>query len=132
LAKGEGHMIIGIGCDIIEVSRIEKALGKQKFTEKVFTEREIKYCFARGVHQSQSYAARYAAKEAVAKALGSGFRGGSLQEIEVINNSMGKPEIKLSGKFQTLAKEKGCTNIHLSLSHVKEMAMAQVVLEGKL
>ncbi len=125
-------MIIGIGCDIIEVSRIEKALGKQKFAEKVFTEREIKYCAARGVQQSQSYAARYAAKEAIAKALGSGFRGGSLQEIEVINNSRGKPEIKLSGKFESFAKEKGCIKIHLSLSHVKAMAVAQVVLEGKL
>ena len=124
-------MIIGIGCDIIEVSRIEKALSNHKFTEKVFTEREINYCTARGVQRSQSYAARYAAKEAVAKALGLGFHGGSLQEIEVINDRMGKPEIKLSGEFQTLAKEKGCTNINLSLSHVKEMAIAQVVLEGE-
>ena len=120
MKKGEYPMIIGIGCDIIEVSRIEKALGKQKFAEKVFTEREIKYCAARGVQQSQSYAARYAAKEAVAKALGSGFRGGSLQEIEVINNSMGKPEIKLSGKFQTLAKEKGCENFRRALSKTKQ------------
>jgi len=132
LAKGVCPMIIGIGCDIIEVGRIEKALGNHKFMEKVFTEREIKYCAARGVQQSQSYAARYAAKEALAKALGLGFHGGSLQEIEVINDSMGKPEIKLSGKFKTFAKEKGCTNINLSLSHVRKMAIAQVVLEGEL
>ena len=125
-------MIIGIGCDLIEINRIEKALTNPRFAEKVFTVGEIQYCQARGIQKNQSYAARYAAKEAVAKALGSGFRGGSLQEIEVINNSMGKPEIKLSGKFESFAKEKGCIKIHLSLSHVKAMAVAQVVLEGKL
>ena len=125
-------MIIGIGCDLIEINRIEKALTNPRFAEKVFTVGEIQYCQARGIQKNQSYAARYAAKEAVAKALGSGFRGGSLQEIEVINNSRGKPEIKLSGKFESFAKEKGCIKIHLSLSHVKAMAVAQVVLEGKL
>ena len=125
-------MIIGIGCDLIEISRIEKALANPRFAQKVFTVGEIQYCQARGIQKNQSYAARYAAKEAVAKALGSGFRGGSLQEIEVINNSRGKPEIKLSGKFESFAKEKGCIKIHLSLSHVKAMAVAQVVLEGKL
>ncbi|MDD4320560.1 MAG: holo-ACP synthase [Acidaminococcaceae bacterium] len=123
-------MIIGIGCDLIEISRIEKALANPKFAEKVFTAEEIKYCIARGKQKNQSYAARYAAKEAVAKALGTGFRGGSLQDVEVVKDSMGKPEVKLSGIFATLAKERGCTNIHLSLSHVKELAMAQVVVEG--
>ena len=66
-------MIIGIGCDIIEVARIEKALSKPKFIEKVFTKEEIKYCISRGAQKSQSYAARYAAKEALAKALGIGI-----------------------------------------------------------
>jgi holo-[acyl-carrier protein] synthase len=131
-ADGGCSMIIGIGCDIIEVRRIEKAIGNPKFTEKVFTKSEIKYCTARGAQKSQSYAARYAAKEALAKALGTGFHGGSLHEIEIINNSMGRPEIKLSGTFQKFAKENGCTNINLSLSHVKEMAIAQVVVEGEL
>jgi len=123
-------MIIGIGCDIIEVARIEKALSKPKFIEKVFTKEEIKYCISRGAQKSQSYAARYAAKEALAKALGIGIHVGSLKEIEVINNIMGKPEIKLSGVFQSFAKENGCTKISLSLSHVRELAIAQVVVEG--
>lgn len=123
-------MIIGIGCDLIELSRIEKALINPKFVEKVFTAEEIKYCTARESQKTQSYAARYAAKEAVAKALGTGFRGGSLHEIEVVNDSMGKPEVQLSGFFAALFKERGCRKIHLSLSHVKTCAMAQVVMEG--
>lgn len=123
-------MIIGIGCDLIEIPRIERALDRARFVEKVFTAEEIKYCEARGIQKNQSYAARYAAKEAVSKALGTGFRGGSLLDIEVVNNGMGRPEIRLRGAFAALAEERGCKNIYLSLSHVKECALAQVVVEG--
>ena len=127
---GGCKLIIGIGCDLIEISRIEKALANPRFAQKVFTVGEIQYCQARGIQKNQSYAARYAAKEAVSKAFGTGFRGGSLLDIEVVNNSMGKPEIKLKGVFATLAEECGCKNIYLSISHVKACAMAQVVVEG--
>lgn len=122
-------MIIGIGCDIIEIERIKKAIAREAFMKKVFSEQEIAYCQRRGKQQYASFAARFAAKEAAVKALGTGFRGGSLTEIEVCNDELGKPIIVLSGFYGELAEKKGVKNCQLSLSHCKETAVAYVVME---
>lgn len=123
-------MIIGVGCDIAEVSRMKSALNLERFASRIFTTLEREYCEARGRQKNASYAARFAAKEAVLKALGTGLRGGRLTDIEVYNDCMGKPCLRLSGYFAALAEERGVTRVHLSMSHTKDLAMAQVVLEG--
>ena len=123
-------MIIGIGCDIIEINRVEKAVQNDSFKKRVFTEAEIAYCESRGKQQFASFAARFAAKEAVLKALGTGLRGGELIEIEVLNDELGCPQMSLRGYYEELAKSKGVGKIHVTLSHSKDSAMAYVVLEG--
>ena len=121
-------MIIGIGTDIIEVERVSKANGKEAFKKKIFTEREIAYCESQ--KKEESYAARFAAKEAFFKALGTGWRDGmGITEVEIVNNELGKPEIALSGKAKEIFEAKGGTHIHVSLSHIKSMAIAYVILE---
>lgn len=122
-------MVIGVGCDIIEIERISRAIGRAAFVRRVYTAEEIAYCQGRGQQADASFAARFAAKEAVLKALGTGLRGGSLQEIAVTNNALGKPEVHLSGYFASLAEQLNVKNIKISLSHSKEMAMAYVVME---
>ncbi|HIU64563.1 MAG TPA: holo-ACP synthase [Candidatus Avacidaminococcus intestinavium] len=124
-------MIIGVGCDLVEVARVQKAASNKAFLQKVYTPREIEYCLQRGSHVWESFAARFAAKEAVAKALGSGFRKGALTEIEVINDNVGQPKLQLNGAFLVFAESLGCKNYHISLSHTKDYAMAQVILEGE-
>ena len=123
-------MIIGIGCDIIEINRVEKAVQSDSFKKRVFTEAEIAYCESRGKQQFASFAARFAAKEAVLKALGTGLRGGELVELEVLNDELGCPQMSLRGYHEELAKSKGVGKIHVTLSHSKDSAMAYVVLEG--
>ncbi len=123
-------MIIGIGCDIIEIARVKKAVQRQAFQCRVFSAGEIAYCSNRGQQQYASFAARFAAKEAVLKAFGTGFRGGSLTEIEVCNDEMGRPEIKLSGYYKELAEKCGVRKCHLSLTHSRDNAAAYVVMEG--
>ncbi|WP_425060254.1 Holo-[acyl-carrier-protein] synthase [Sporomusa carbonis] len=125
-------MIIGIGIDVIEISRIGAAIEQESFVKRVFTADEAKYCRSRGVQQAASFAARFAAKEAVAKALGSGFAAGKIKDIEVVTTPGGKPSIVLHGSFARLAGRLGVTNIHISLAHAQEYAVAQVVLEGGL
>ena len=122
-------MIIGIGCDIIEIERIKKALTKENFAQKFFTEREILYCKARKVQSASSFAARFAAKEAVVKALGTGFREGEFKEIEILNDELGKPYVKLYGSYKNLAEARGVKKIHLSLSHSQTNAMAYSIME---
>lgn len=123
-------MIIGIGCDIIEINRVEKAVKSESFKARVFTEAEIAYCESRGKQQFASFAARFAAKEALLKALGTGLRGGALTELEVLNDELGCPKMTLSGYHLELVQAKGVQKIHVTLSHSKECAMAQVLLEG--
>ncbi len=124
-------MVIGIGCDIMEIERISRAIARAAFVRRVYTADEIAYCQGRGQQAAASFAARFAAKEAVLKALGTGLRGGSLQEIVVTSNALGKPEVCLSGYFAELAEQLGVKNIKISLSHSKEMAMAYVVMEDE-
>ncbi|HPE44161.1 MAG TPA: holo-ACP synthase [Bacteroidales bacterium] len=123
-------MIFGIGNDIIEVSRMERQLtNSTSLKEKLFTLREQAYADDK-VSKYQHYAARFAAKEAFFKALGTGYRYGmAFHEIEVINDELGKPVIHLHGKVKDFIEKQQVKHIHLSISHVKEMASAFVVLE---
>lgn len=123
-------MIIGIGIDIIEISRVKNAIIRQSFVHRVFTVQEKQYCESRGVQKAASYAARFAGKEAVMKAFGTGLAGGTLQDIEILLNEKGCPRVELSGQFAALAQELGVTRVHISLSHAREYATAQVVLWG--
>lgn len=123
-------MIIGVGCDLAEVGRIGKALQRKGFRERVYTAAEIEYCTGPKGDKVESYAARFAAKEAFLKALGTGLREGRLLEIEVLNDGLGQPELHLSGHFAALAESRGVTDIRMSLSHTGNMAMAVVILEG--
>lgn len=122
-------MIVGVGCDIIEIERIARAIKSESFIRRVFTAEEAAYCQRRGQQAAASFAARFAAKEAVLKALGTGLREGSLQEIAVDNDVLGKPLVQLSGHFAMLAKQLGVKNIQISLSHSREFAVAYVIME---
>lgn len=123
-------MIIGIGTDIIEIQRVESACKRTlSFQGKVFTEVEIDYFQEKG-ERYESLAGMFAAKEAVSKALGTGFRGFSLKDIEVSHDPLGRPIINLYGKAKGLANSLGIRNIHLSISHCKAYATAYVVAEG--
>ncbi len=123
-------MIIGIGTDIAEVTRIAKSIENISFKERVFSKNEIAYCETK-TNKAENYAARFAAKEAFFKSLGTGWRGGmSFNEVEVINDELGKPTLNILGETAELIKEKNIKIIHVSLSHIKDVAMATVVLEG--
>jgi holo-[acyl-carrier protein] synthase len=123
-------MIYGIGTDIIEVSRIKAVMERDiGFREKIFTPGEIAYCETKR-HKFENYAARFSAKEAFLKAIGTGWRFGiRFADIEVYHDDYGKPLIRLHGKAEELAKKEEITKIHVSLSHVKEVATAIVVVE---
>lgn len=122
-------MIVGIGCDIIEIERIARAIKRESFIQRVFTAKEAAYCQSRGQQAAASFAARFAAKEAVLKALGTGLREGSLQEIAVANDAFGKPLVQLSGHFAALSRQLGVKNIQISLSHSRDFAVAYVIME---
>ena len=123
-------MIYGIGTDIIEVSRIMKVMEQDiGFREKIFSEEEIRYCESKR-NKYQHYAARFAAKEAWMKAFGTGWRDGiRFIEIEVVHDSLGKPLIRLDGRARELANNAGVGEIHLTLSHIREVANAMVIVE---
>ena len=113
-------MITGIGCDIVEISRIKKAMENPSFVKKCFTEQEQKFLSKR---RPESAAAIFAAKEAYSKALGTGFTGFFMQDIEVFHDEAGKPYIKAYNAAFSDA------NIMLTLSHCREYATAFVVME---
>jgi holo-[acyl-carrier protein] synthase len=124
-------MVFGIGTDIIEVKRMEKHLdGNDALRKKLFTLQEQAYAEKGKVTKWQRYAARFAAKEAFFKALGTGYRYGmAFHEIEVKNDKLGKPYIEPHGKVKAYLKKEKVKTIHLTISHVKEMASAYVLLE---
>ena len=124
-------MIIGIGCDIIEVARIKEKLMKEEFKNKVFTEEEITYCEQQGVHSWESYSARFAGKEAVLKAFGTGLVKGKLKEIEILPDEKGAPKVYVYGYFKELSMELGVESIHISLSHARQYAVAQAIFWGR-
>lgn len=124
-------MIVSIGVDIIEVYRIRETLERTpRFAERVFTPDERTYCEAKGAASAQSYAARFAAKEAFLKALRTGWRGKiTWHDMEIINDSQGAPSLKISGEVKRLLQKMGATNFHLSMSHTTDHATATVILE---
>ena len=124
-------MIKGLGVDIVKINRISRIADRwqDKFLNKVFTTSEINYC-SQKKDKNQHLAARFAAKEAVVKMLGTGFKKIGFKEIEVINDDHGKPEVILYDRTQKIASEKGIETIHISLSHEKEYAIAEVIGEG--
>jgi holo-[acyl-carrier protein] synthase len=125
-------MIIGIGVDTVEISRFRRFLdaGNSALIERIFTPDEQAYCLKKK-EAAASLAARFAAKEAFLKALGTGLRNGiSWQEMEVLNQDNGKPDLQLYGTALELLKERGEIRIHLSLSHDGDHAVAMVVLEA--
>ena len=116
-------MIVGIGVDIIEIARIEKALNSPSFAEKIYLDKE------KANKSANTLAGYFAAKEALSKAFGTGFNKISPNEIEIANDDLGKPFVILHGRAKKLASDMGITNIHLSISHSKDNAMAFVVAE---
>lgn len=123
-------MILGIGVDILEVGRMERALKQPGFKEKAFTQDEIAYCETKGAHSVESYAARFAAKEALGKALGTGILPGQLQQVEVLTDEKtGAPWLHLMGQLRVAALTRQVERVHVSLSHTAENAIAQVLLE---
>jgi len=124
-------MIFGIGTDIIEVDRMHKHLeDNDALVDKLFTKGEQEYCNSGKVTKWQRYAARFSAKEAFFKALGTGYRFDmAFHEIEVKNDELGKPFIEPHGKVKVYLEKEQIKNIHLTISHVKEMANAFVILE---
>jgi holo-[acyl-carrier protein] synthase len=120
-------VIVGVGTDIIEISRIKKATSKDGFLKKYFTEAENSLFENK---KSQSVAANFAAKEAVAKALSTGFRSFSPIDIEVLRQPSGAPYVVLYRNAKAIADQKEIKTIHISISHCIEYAIAYVVAEG--
>jgi holo-[acyl-carrier protein] synthase len=127
--------IVGTGIDVIEVDRIERALNRprtgERFRTRVFTEGETAYCESRGRPRYQSYAARFAAKEAAMKAMGTGWnRNDGWKEIEVVRERGKAPTIMLHGKTAAFARRRNITAFHLSITHTVRDAIAHVIAEG--
>ncbi|MBA3321593.1 MAG: holo-ACP synthase [Pyrinomonadaceae bacterium] len=124
-------MIISIGIDIIEVHRVRQVLRRTpRFVERVFTPGERAYCDRRGVVAPQHYAARFAAKEAALKALGTGWSGGlAWQDVEVVSQQTGAPTLVFHHLARELFQQSGADVAHISISHTSEHAIAQVILE---
>lgn len=124
-------MIVGTGIDIVEVPRVAATLERfgERFLNRVFTPAEIRYCDSK-LNRAERYAARFAAKEAGLKAIGTGLRGGiSWRELEVSREPGGRPTLSFSGKAAAFAARIGARRTSLSLSHTAQHAIAQVLLE---
>ncbi len=125
-------MVVGLGTDLTEIARIEKSIARfgERFLERIFTPAEIAYCL-RKKSSGESFAARFAAKEAGAKALGTGISHGvSWHEFEVRREPSGKPSLYLSGRAASLASALGVKRSSISLTHTSAMAMAVVIFES--
>ena len=124
--------VLGIGLDLIEVERIRGLLERHgaRFKERTFTPEEVRYCDT-CADPAMHYAARFAAKEACAKALGPGFAEGvSWRDIEVVRADSGAPGLRLHGAAEELARSMGVKRMLITLSHLRETAAAQVVFCG--
>jgi holo-[acyl-carrier protein] synthase len=125
-------MIVGTGVDITEVARIRAAVDRfgKRFLKRVFTPEEVRYCVSK-INAAERLAARFAAKEAGMKAIGTGLRRGvTWQDLEVVRLPGQRPQLRFSGKAAEFAARLGCKRTHLSLSHTAEQAIAYVILEG--
>ena len=126
-------MIVGTGIDIVEVPRVAAAIERfgTRFTQRIFTADEIRYCQSKQ-NASERFAARFAAKEAALKAIGTGWRRGvTWTDIEVRREPGGRPSLALTGKAAEYADRLGAKRASLSLSHTKEHAIASVILESE-
>ncbi len=125
-------MIVGTGVDIAETSRIEAALERhgERFSKRIFTPAEITYC-EKFKKKGERYAARFAAKEAAFKALGTGWgKGIRWTEVEITHLPSGKPELELTGRARQVADSLGVTSSAVSISHADRYVVAQVILES--
>jgi holo-[acyl-carrier protein] synthase len=125
-------MILSIGIDIVEVYRIRQTIARTpRFATRVFTERERAFCEGKGVAAAQSYAGRFAAKEAFLKALKTGWRGKiTWHEIEVVSDSQGVPDLNITGEASRILETRDAARVHLSISHTSEHAIAEVIFES--
>jgi len=125
-------MIVGTGIDITETARIEQALARhgERFARRIYTAGEIAYC-EQFKSKAERYAARFAAKEAAFKALGTGWREGvRWLDVEVTHLPSGKPELRLMGRAEELARGLGVERMAISLSHSNHYVVAQVIFES--
>ena len=121
-------MIVGIGNDIIEIERIEKAISKEGFKNKIYTQRELKNIEKRG-NRTETYAGIFSAKEAISKAIGTGVREFSLTDLEILNDDLGKPYVVVSEKLDKIIKsKKEDYQIEISISHSKKYATAMAII----
>ena len=121
-------MIIGIGNDIIEIERIEKAILKEGFKNKVYTERELENILKRG-NRVETYAGIFSAKEAISKAIGTGVRNFVLTDLEILNDELNKPYVIISERLDKILKSKSenC-KIEIAISHSKLYATAVAIV----
>ena len=117
-------MILGIGSDIIHIPRVARAIVNERFLQRVYTA-------SRGKGRAASLAARFAGKEAVLKAFGTGLRDGQLTDVEILADVLGAPKVHLGGYFAARAAEMGVINAWITLSHERDYAIAYCVLEGQ-
>lgn len=121
-------MIVGIGNDIIEIERIEKAISKEGFKNKIYTQRELENIKKRG-NRVETYAGVFSAKEAISKAIGTGVREFSLTNLEILNDDLGKPYVVVSEKLDKIIKsKKEDYQIEISISHSKKYAIAMAII----
>ena len=121
-------MIVGIGNDIIEIERIEKAISKESFKNKVYTQRELENIEKRG-DRVETYAGIFSAKEAISKAIGTGVREFSLTDLEILNDDLGKPYVVVSERLdKNIKSKKENYQIEISISHSKKYATAIAVI----
>jgi holo-[acyl-carrier protein] synthase len=126
-------MIVGIGTDLAEVSRVRASISRfgERFVNRIYTARERAYAQAKA-NAAERFAARFAAKEAGMKAIGTGWnRGVTWKDFEVLNERSGRPQLLLHGVAQQIAAKLGVTNVALSLTHTPEIAFAVVILESR-
>ena len=124
-------MILGVGIDIVSVDRMKHWWKEPRLLDRFFREEELENVRHRRSGAVLSLAARFAAKEAFGKALGTGMRHLVLKDIQVVNSYNGKPSIKLHGTALKALQEKNGSSVHLSLTHEKESAVAVVIIEGE-
>lgn len=123
-------VVRGVGIDAVDIDRLRRALGRRpRLAQRLFTEAERAYAM-RAADPGPRLAARFAAKEAVAKALGVGIGAVSWRDVEVVRADGGAPSLTLAGRAAALAHERGVGHWHLSLSHTDSLAVASVVAEG--
>ena len=121
-------MIVGIGNDIIEIERVEKAISKEGFIAKVYTQREIENIVKRG-NRAETYAGIFSAKEAISKAIGTGVREFALTDLEILNDDLGKPYVIVSNKLnKIIQRKKENYQIEIAISHSKKYATAMAII----